>query len=1199
MIRLFLIALFLLTTAIAKGKDNNIITKADSLYNVAKSLLEKKNFEQAVKLYTESDNIYKKSLSTSDTLRLKATKGLVKCLIEYSREESSKGNIEKAGTLADRAEKIHLENFGKENEIYTEILNRKALVNNAARKYTEAIKDGSEAVKICKSLFGTEDERYALALYFLAHFHSSAGNKEEAIKHGEESVSAYRNSKNINKLNYAYALNNLAIEYQNKGTLQEALALIEEALPIFKDKLDANNITYARMLNNAAVIYSELHRNKEAIRIGEEATNAAKKVVGDENEFYLKCLNDLSTFYSNYGDNNKAIKLQSSQLKTAEKILGKNSPEFLAYRSNLASHIYDSGNYLSALELYMNNMESYIEQDMLESTDYALCLINIANCMHNLGDTQNAIKNAEEAKAIYRKHYSTEHPRYISLQINIAGYHSAIGDHPKAIEMTREILPTAIKVMGDGSYYHIWILNDLAIYYNIIGDNKTAIKIGEEALSKAKLTLNEKEKLYATLLSNLASFYDAAGNLKGAINISKEVLSIRKRTVGNKHPDYALTLNNLATYNYKNGDIEKALDYYIQALGIQAETSLIGYAHTLQNIADCFFELGAKDEAIKYTTESLREREKIYGKRHEEYAHSLFQLASYKLAAEDTIDFSSSFIELYDIRSQVIRDMFSKLTAKEREIYWQENNTFFEEDIPFVAHYVENQQLIGAAYNASLLTKGVLLDTELAMEQLLQESGDNSVVSLYKELKANRMLLDKLYGQPVADRKLSTDSLEILTNKQEQQLIKKSKAYGDYTYNMSITWRDVQKGLDKDEIAIEFKHFDIEQLKDIQYVAFILKKEYTSPKMITLFTQKELDAIETKEIYNTTTLCNKLWGAMATELQGVKNIYFAPTGSLHSIAIETLPIDTLYINEKYNIYRLSSTRELALIKEKNQIKNIALYGGLIYDANASLIEQENKKYKGKLKVSEQTIDTLMIRGGASYLPATLNEVDTINKLFKEINNISTSYYTGITGTEESFKFLGGKEINLLHIATHGFYWDENKTHWMKDKSFLNNISDNAGKEERALVRSGLLFSGANHALSGNPIKGGIDDGVLTAKELANIDFRKLNLAVLSACQSGLGDVTGEGVFGMQRGFKKAGARTLLMSLWTVDDKATAILMREFYHNLIIGKSKYEALRNAQKYLRNYQEVNEDMSNKKTKKYSSPYYWAAFVLLDAI
>ena len=89
--------------------------------------------------------------------------------------------------------------------------------------------------------------------------------------------------------------------------------------------------------------------------------------------------------------------------------------------------------------------------------------------------------------------------------------------------------------------------------------------------------------------------------------------------------------------------------------------------------------------------------------------------------------------------------------------------------------------------------------------------------------------------------------------------------------------------------------------------------------------------------------------------------------------------------------------------------------------------------------------------------------------------------------------------------------------------------------------------------------------------------------MLSACQSGLGDVTGEGVFGMQRGFKKAGARTLLMSLWKVDDNATALLMREFYHNLIIGKSKYEALRNAQKYLRNYQEVNEDMSNKKTKK----------------
>ena len=134
------------------------------------------------------------------------------------------------------------------------------------------------------------------------------------------------------------------------------------------------------------------------------------------------------------------------------------------------------------------------------------------------------------------------------------------------------------------------------------------------------------------------------------------------------------------------------------------------------------------------------------------------------------------------------------------------------------------------------------------------------------------------------------------------------------------------------------------------------------------------------------------------------------------------------------------------------------------------------------------------------------------------------------------------------------------------------------------------MAGANHILEGDSIPDDVEDGILTAKEIADLDLRGLDLVVLSACQTGLGDISqGEGVFGLQRGFKKAGANTILMSLWEVDDTATQILMTQFYKNYLSGQSKRESLLSAQKYLREYD----------NGKYNNPKYWAAFIMLDGL
>lgn len=209
------------------------------------------------------------------------------------------------------------------------------------------------------------------------------------------------------------------------------------------------------------------------------------------------------------------------------------------------------------------------------------------------------------------------------------------------------------------------------------------------------------------------------------------------------------------------------------------------------------------------------------------------------------------------------------------------------------------------------------------------------------------------------------------------------------------------------------------------------------------------------------------------------------------------------------------------------------------------------------------------RGALNYLPGTKTEVENIISTLKKNKKVKTKLYEGSQANEESFKALSGKDISILHIATHGFFLP----------------TDEKMSGDKSLVRSGLLLSGANYAWQNLQVPEGVEDGILRAKEISFMDLRKTDLVVLSACQTALGEITGEGVFGLQRGFKKAGVRTIIMSLWPVDDNATLLMMTEFYANLTKGMSKREAFLSAQNKV------------KTTAGFENPRFWAAFIMLD--
>lgn len=217
------------------------------------------------------------------------------------------------------------------------------------------------------------------------------------------------------------------------------------------------------------------------------------------------------------------------------------------------------------------------------------------------------------------------------------------------------------------------------------------------------------------------------------------------------------------------------------------------------------------------------------------------------------------------------------------------------------------------------------------------------------------------------------------------------------------------------------------------------------------------------------------------------------------------------------------------------------------------------------------------------LANTRKEVEYTKELLEK-SHITANIFKGNSGNEESFKALSGQEYNIIHLATHGFFYP-NEVAKKKDyfKPILMQDELNISPTDMSLWRSGLVLSGGNRAWKGDSIPEEVEDGILKSQEIKDLDLRGADLVVLSACHTGQGEVTNEGVFGLQRAFKMAGVQTIVMSLTEADDQTTMAMMNKFYTNLLSGQSKHDAFYNAQRYIRS---IKPD-----------PIYWAGWIMLD--
>ena len=886
---------------------------------------------------------------------------------------------------------------------------------------------------------------------------------------------------------------------------------------------------------------------------------------------------------------------------------------------------YINKDYQKAKECYEKYEKYFIQRNNNDHTEEAASVLErLGDCDLGMGNYAEAERNYLRAYDIYSdttkstipqisKYRDYKHGYMARILLNLSECYAAQGKFSEAISaykrslLIKQELPEHERIMFNFT---------INVYDNKLINN--VLKRGEELAEKGEY-------------DDIIQYYEDA--------ISFFEIKKSERCV-----EVALLLEKKGKYSFMRGYYDLALESFNRSSGICEQ--MTGYTVS---------DFKAANNAARYLGISP-------------FRGIIFSNNSiYRLFEELSLDYGcyyasqGDFVQSYSYLRYYLDELsiesynfLANSISSERTKYWQRHSPVFFETYPalvmMASEDVVNQPLIkdvhygdlyGDLYNKSaLFAKGLLLSCDNEFVRIIHESGNPALITRFDELKKLGDRLKLLYNNKSGDNKHSKNDIESLAsdietkaNELEKELLAVSKDYGSYMAGLKLTWQDVQRNLGDNDMAVEFLSFKPLANEDTttQYIALTVRNKdgYDEPHLVSLFNSAELDAVKDKA-YTEKDLSRLLWGRLAEELTGAKNIYFSPSGELYNIAIESIPHwkQDCMMSDTFNLYRLSSTRQLAMAHPERGNGGAMVYGGIKYDTAVSTMKEIAQREKEKMPAHEDGINyyamnsrdnsvmrNLQMERGASDsriiepLPGTLAESQNVTSMLKKKlkkPNLVT-LLTGSDASEESFKNLKGQKRGVIHVATHGFYLSKRNAEVENEKlpmGFLLMGDNQQGKmEDESLSRTGLLFSGAQHIFNNVTISNDIDDGVLTANEVASLDLRGLDLLVMSACETARGDVTGEGVMGLQRGFKKAGAQSIVMSLWKVNDQATADMMREFYTYLKPDLSnKREAFLKAQQYIKAHDDYYRYSDNNDQEdallRITRPH-WAAFILLDAL
>lgn len=859
-----------------------------------------------------------------------------------------------------------------------------------------------------------------------------------------------------------------------------------------------------------------------------EFYNSAEVAFADSPVDFVSILSEEANLFEFTGERQlQEVKLNLS-LEVHEKNNWQDSASYARSVLELGKLYTQIGQFKKADDLfieYINNLEA--KGDTADPVQLAIAYQSLGNQRYFLQNLKDADLYLNKSKDLLVKNDLTNSEAYASTLNSLGALYESFASYKQAESNYRQGLSLATEL----SPVKISLASNLA---NVLGVTKPRndsieILLGQAIEWQLELT-GERHPLYANMLGNRGAFYQRNGRFEEAQTDFDNSIAIFRATVSEDHPQYLAALSSLGLLYSENEQEQKALE-----LMLSAKKNYEGY----------------------------------YSKTHPGYILNLNNLANLYTKLEQFTNAEKLLMELASIQVREIRESFSYLSESEKRSFVAEKQKLLDNFKGYVVARTVNEsgsikpEVLTRWYNLELSTKGMLLNSTKKVRDQIFNSGDEQLINLFSDWTAARKQIADISSLKNGNQSTSSISLQDLTTKTndlEKEISRRSEEFSSSFASKSLSYSDLSSALGSSEASVEIIRTQVGE--EAIYVALIGTSGTPAPQVFVLGKGDELEQRAFKGYTNRIAFkvedpssFETYWKPINDFLSanGVEKIYYAPDGVYHKVSLVTLynPATKKYLLDDLEIVQLTSTKDLLNIKQSaatstSDVGEVLLVGRPSYAIGTSpLISSNNTRG--------------ITDAGIADLPGTEQEINEIAELLQK-NGAQCVIRMKEEAREKEIKSLLNRQ--LVHIATHGFFNDQSAN----DDNF------------DPMINSGLLLAGVS-----NESTAGQEDGILTAYEIMNLDLSKVEMIVLSACETGLGEISsGQGIYGLQRAFFVGGAETLIMSLWKVDDTATKELMTAFYKEYVKSGDKRTAFLSAQRKIR--------------KKYKSPTYWGAFVML---
>lgn len=842
---------------------------------------------------------------------------------------------------------------------------------------------------------------------------------------------------------------------------------------------------------------------------------------------------------------------------------------------------------------------------LLYSSNYRVCILSVFLFISQVVLAQeiaqkksDAINVAEKKVEVSKKNITIDPQPYLTSLLDLADTYYAAQEYASARTTYWEyfLQSTRKGLYNDSNPRDLDVLmrHSMSSYY--LGDYDECIEMFRGYLGQ----LENKGTLHSKEIVALCWMSDSYIKKKDYVSAQIGIISIKERMKNNDIKDaYVLALTKYVEADLLvQTDPANAVKLLLSISNDEIDNTVDGILLVIAQyslIANCAMRLSGFELSIETYLKVINIMEEYDLTKGSDYYEANYNLMLCFALSEKDISSISSKLNRIIINN--IHDNFPRMTDSQRISYWNRFNNWFFFFLPRLA---SNKPSVGEdvvyrnAYTGLLVARGLLLRSAISIQDFVSRSQNEELQEIQEQIEYIKKKIQKWQNSDAEEAHQEIFNNKTNLDRLQQRILSGIRQY-DYMHDIYIDIDSVQNKLQKEDAAIEFVALD----RDIsasdtdrhiiqEYYALIIKKDYAYPHMIKVCDSRDLpsDNSNVKSIYDI------VWKPLEKELKGVKRVFFSPDASLYDLPIEhAVKPNGENLCNTIALYRLSSTRQLSLRQSKSKNNDVLLFGNIDYYNSAGKTATPSS-FNGYInpKVGRRNTDSSS-RGASDIVSSTFAELDYSKEEIYRIaeislfNNYNCQIFEEENATEEILKKQSGSSSKVLVFSTHGYKVSDKDSMCLIPIDNIN--ADEILEEDISMSKTGLVFAGANRFLLHEPLDG-TENGFFSAREVSNMNLENTELVILSACETGLGDITGDGVFGLQRGFKKAGANSILMSLWKVDDEATCKLMTEFYSNWIGKKmTKHDALEAAKKTVR------------ETKGWEDPKYWAAFILLDGL